>query len=343
MPRDTIGEKFSRGSILDVAKPMESAIIQGSAGRCPYLFKDPFKPLQFVHFSDIHGLQDGWNRIMTFTNHYKDYISFAIHTGDFSGTAADWHDMYGRGIPCERPVLNCIGNHDRAGAQSTPEQTAKELVHSQIFKHTDGWDVTYMDGKGSMTYYKDFPESNIRLIVLDLYFDVEEQIEWLKALLARSKEEGVHVITATHQPTDDLTEIPDTTFTSIMDWSQIDEQFRGDYPIRYTPFEDSIADFIDAGGNYICHLSGHHHRPYFGYTKRGVLNVSVGEANAWGIWQDAKRIFDTEAYDSFNVVSVDVNTGLIRMVRIGNDLDYYLRRQSLLCYDYENKKVIYNG
>ena len=58
-------------NIIDIAKPMESAIIQGSLARCPFLFKDPFKPLQFVHFSDVHSMLDPWDRIMTFINHYE--------------------------------------------------------------------------------------------------------------------------------------------------------------------------------------------------------------------------------------------------------------------------------
>lgn len=343
MPRDTIGEKFALDDILDVAKPMEAAIIQGSAGRSPFLFKDPYKPLQFVHTADMHGLQDPWNRMIRFTNYYKDYLSFAIHTGDFSGTAADWNDVCARAIPCDRPILQSTGNHDRADAQKIAGDGAKALVHSHIFNHTEDWDVTYMDCDYPMAYYKDFPESNIRLIVLDLYFDVDEQIKWLTTLLNRSKEEGVSVMTATHQPTANIVEFPDTTFTTAIDWSQVYKDYQGDYPIVHTDFEEPIADFIDAGGDYICHLSGHHHRPYFGYTERGVLNLSVGVGNPWGNWNDSKRVFDSEAYDSFNVVSVDVNTHLLRIIRIGNDLDYYLRRQSLLTYDYKNKKVIYNG
>ena len=46
MPRDTIGEKFALDDILDVAKPMEAAIIQGSSGRSPFF--NPAKVLVTV-------------------------------------------------------------------------------------------------------------------------------------------------------------------------------------------------------------------------------------------------------------------------------------------------------
>lgn len=343
MSRDTIGEKFAKGSILDAVKPLEPAIIQGAGGRSPYIFKDPYQPLQFVHFSDNHGLMDSWNRTLTFADHYQKYLSFVLHTGDGSGTSADFVDMYERCVPCGIPVMNCTGNHDRAGAVDTPERTAKELVWSHLFTTGDSWGVNFMDCDFPMAYYKDFPESNVRLIVLDLYFDLDKQCEWLRGLLAEAMEKGLHVFTATHQPTDTLVDFPETTFTTAMDWSQVAPGYQGDAPIVYTPFEDPIADFVEAGGNYICHLSGHHHRPYFGYTKRGVLNLSVAASNDWSNWNDSKRVFDSEAYDCFNVVSVDTNTNLLRVIHIGNDLDYYLRRQTLLSFDYKEKKVIFNG
>ena len=342
MPKRTnIGELKMRESILDIAKPMESAIIQGASGRMPLLFKDPYTPLQFVHFSDIHSIRDHWDRILNFINHYKSYLSFGIHTGDYvSGTLEGWVDLYGYGIPCERPVLNCIGNHDRA---TDDHKGAKKVdVAARIFNHTEDWEVTFMEGEGSMTYYKDFPESGIRLIVLDNYYDVEAQILWLRELLARSLAEGVHVITAAHQPTAPLTEIPDTTFTTVMDWSAVLPQYRADAPIYPTAFDGPIGDFIDAGGHFVCHLCGHHHRDYFGYTARGVLNIAIEAASCWSNWNDTRRVFDTRSCDCFNVTSVDVNTGILRIARIGNNVDYYLRHKNVLCYDYINKKVIYN-
>ena len=44
-------------SILELNRDVEPLIIQGSASRTPYFrpkFDDRYKPLQFVHFSDIH-------------------------------------------------------------------------------------------------------------------------------------------------------------------------------------------------------------------------------------------------------------------------------------------------
>ena len=338
MKRYGPGEVEATLSIIDVAKQMEPAIIQGSAGRCPQLFGDKYKPLQFVHFSDIHGDLDGWDRIMTMINYYQDYISCSLHTGDYvSGTIDGWVDMYEWGVPCEHPIYNCIGNHDRAGSKS------KQRVRDSIFNHTENWEATFMDVEASMTYYKDFPDANVRLIVVDNYYDVEAQIAWLRELLARSLAEGVHVITAAHQPTAPIVDAPNTAFHTALNWDEVAPSYRADSPIYPTLFDGPIGDFIDAGGHFIAHLCGHHHRDYFGYTARGVLNIAVGEGNSWGNWQDCLRDYDTLAYDTFNVMSVDTNTGLLRLVRIGNDADYYLRKKRTLSFDYVNKKMIYTG
>ena len=323
-------------SILDIAKPMEKAIIQGAFQRCPFLFKDPYKPLQFVHFSDVHSMLDPWDRIMTFINHYEEYLSFGIHTGDYCGGAIEQYtDMYEYGVPTDLPVFNCTGNHDRA--TDAHVSATKEQVHARLFNRTKKWGVNFMDCDYPMAYYKDFPESNVRLIALDLYFDIEEQILWLKNLLAEAKEKGLHVFTAMHQPTSTLAEFPETTFHTALDWESVNG------PVLPTPFEDPIADFVEAGGNYICNLCGHHHHDLFGYTERGVLNVAVEMATCWAPWDDSNRVFDTRSYDCFNVTSVDTNAGILRLIRIGNNVDYYLRRKTTFCYDYVNKKVIYNG
>lgn len=323
-------------NIIDIAKPMESAIIQGSLARCPFLFKDPFKPLQFVHFSDVHSMLDPWDRIMTFINHYEDYLSFGIHTGDYcAGTIEEYTDLYEYGVPTNLPVFTCTGNHDRAAKDH--HTVTKEEVYTHLFNRSKKWNVNFMDCAFPMAYYKDFSESNVRLIALDLYFDVEEQISWLTDLLAEAKASGMHVITAMHQPTSTIVNHPETTFHTAFQWGSVGG------PVVSTPFEDPIASFVESGGNYVCNLCGHHHHDLFGYTERGVLNVAVEMATCWAPWDDSNRVFDTRSYDCFNVTSVDVNTGVLRLIRIGNNVDYYLRRKTTFCYDYVNKKVVYNG
>lgn len=64
--------------------------------------------LQFVHCSDSHTVAEPWSRMVEYVNHYKDYISFVLHTGDYCGGSREQYvDFYGTCAPCRRPIYNC--------------------------------------------------------------------------------------------------------------------------------------------------------------------------------------------------------------------------------------------
>ena len=330
-------------NIIELNRDMESFIIQGSATRSNFFkkkFEDKFVPLQFVHFSDIHAVLDLWNRIVEYINHYEKYISFGIHTGDYCGNNQQlFVDFYNYGTQCERPIYNCVGNHDTLIARTdwtvNPDksETFKRLFAPMPDSSAD---VKFMPGEYSMTYFKDFPESNIRMIVLNLYYDIDEQTEWLKGLLTDAKEKGLSVITAMHEATAEIVNSFGVSFHTLNDYTALEGKF------EETPFESIIADFINDGGEHICHLAGHYHHDLFGVTEKGVLNTVVPCATNWNGWCDGKREKGTRTYDCFNVVSVDTNLGLLKICRIGDNCDHYLREKKVLCFDFRNRKVIAN-
>ncbi len=207
------------------------------------------------------------------------------------------------------------------------------MTHGLLFNHTENWDVTFMEGEHSMAYFRDFPASNIRLIVLDVYYDVEHQKTWLQERLAEALAQGLHVITATHEPSAPITNPLDVTFQTLMDCG----------PGGVMPYEELIAAFIEQGGIHICNLAGHNHADYFGYTDRGVLNIAVECGTSWPGWCDSKRVRGTRTYDCFNVMGINVDEGILKLIRVGDNADYFLRMKRALCYDYICRKVIFNG
>lgn len=327
------GELLEIESIIDVNRDVESFVIQGSASQTPFIRKNQYEPLQFVHLSDVHAVLELWERMVRYVNHYSDYIAFALHTGDYCGdNQQQYADLYARATPCKRPVLNCVGNHDTITGEAWVK-TTKEEPWKRLFNHTEDWDARFMDCPHSMSYYKDFPDSNIRLIVLDQYYDLDEQALWLEALLADAMEKKLWVITAMHEPTADITDPVDVYFQTVLEYAHISP----------CVFDGIIGSFIANGGQYICNLCGHEHHDLFGYTASGVLNVAVECACDWAGWCDGRRVRGTKTYDSFNVVTVDVDLGLLKLVRIGNNCDLFLRQKRVLCYDYRRQKVIANG
>ncbi|MBQ4050215.1 MAG: hypothetical protein IJD13_01160 [Oscillospiraceae bacterium] len=319
-------------SILSLNKDVEPFVIQASALRTEFLGND-YDILQFVHLSDLHANLEAWNRMVEYVNHYKDYISFGLHTGDYcGGIQEEFHDCYVEGEPCVRPILNCVGNHDTVSGH-TGKMEGPDIPHRQLFGHTENWGAVFMPGEYSMTYYRDFPESNIRLVVLNLYYDLEEQVEWLKRILDDTREKGMHLLTAMHEPSAQITDKFDVTFQSL----NVTE------PNDTHVFDAVIAEFKAKGGIHITNLVGHNHADNFGFTDNGVLNTIVECAADWAGWCDGKRVRGTRTYDCFNVVSVDVNRGIFKLVRVGDNADHYLRIKRTLCYDYIHGKVIFNG
>lgn len=332
--------------IISLNKDIEQYVIQASRSRSSKQFGDKTVPLTFVHTSDIHAVQSVWDRMAEFINHYSDNISFALHTGDYcGGSQKKYIDMY-LGTPCKRTVYNCVGNHDCVTGEGGWQLADKASVHNLLFNHTDGWDVSFMDCPYSMSYYKDFNESNLRLIVLDDYYDTWQTRVWLRKLLNDALEKGIHVITAQHEPTDYVGNTYNTAFHTLDDYNSVFKEYERkrinfDFDHRgRVLYEDIIAEFIQNGGNFVCNLAGHDHVDEFGLTAAGVLNVVVQNATTWDALGDTSRVIGTRSEDCFNVVSVDTALGLLKLVRVGANVDHYLRSRTALTFDYINKKVI---
>ena len=319
--------------ILETNRDVEPFVIQAAATETPLLHHCNFEPLTFVHFSDVHAVQELWNRIVEYINYYRDYIAFGLHTGDYCGDNQDqWNDLYAEGTPGVKPILNCVGNHDTIQGPQW-QKTQKEDAWRRLFRHTEDWDASFLDCPNSMSYYRDFPDSNVRLIVLDQYYDLEQQKQWLREQLNDAQQKGLWVITAMHEPTAEVVDTPGVTFHTLTKFGSLGT----------SPFESVLSEFIAAGGNYICNFCGHEHHDLFGYTAGGVLNVAVECACDWVGWCDGKRVRGTKTYDCFNVVSVDADLHVLKLVRVGNNADYYLRKKQVLCYDYQKRNVIFNG
>lgn len=332
-------EQLPIPSVAELNRDMEPYVIQAAKGRNP-LFEDPYQVLQFVHFTDIHHMLELWNRLIEYVNTYSDYIQFALHTGDYVGCSHTEYycDLYGKGISCNRPLLNCVGNHDFVKSYAHPYSTPKETYEACFPKSTDDWGVTFMEGEYKMNYYKDFPESNLRLIVLDYYFGGDAQLVWFEHLLEDARQKGMHVITAAHEMTQRMVEELDVPFQTYDDfWTAKRKTF--DH-LEAFGADRLIAEFKQKGGIHVCHLAGNEHTEYFGITERGVLNVIAPCGSYANHRSDCERVRGTRTYDCFNVVAVDTNVNVLKLIRIGNNVDPYLRTRKALCWDYKNGKMI---
>jgi len=327
--------------IVELNRDVEDYVLQAGHPRSRHSFKqEDARPLTLLHLSDIHANRTAWERMVAYANHYQEYIDLVLHTGDYcGGSQKQYVDMY-TVADCALPLYNCVGNHDcTTGDWSLAD---KALAHRLLFNHTEGWDVTFMDVPHAMSYYKDFPDSRIRLIVLDDYYHVFETRQWLRALLAEAREQGLHVITAQHEPTGPIEDTYGALFQTRDDYRAVfeaNELRRKTYAYDHRNrvlYEDILAEHSRLGGILVCNLAGHDHVDQFGCSPRGVLNVAVQNATCCHMLGDMRRVPGTRSEDCFNVVSVDTTLGLLKVVRIGAHVDHYLRSHRAMCFDYRN-------
>jgi len=338
-------------NIIELNKDVEQFVIQSVVPRSKYVFAkdggDKYEPLAFVHTADVHAVAEIWSRMSEYINYYSNYISFGLHTGDYCGGSQKLYtDFYAECTPCQKPIYNCVGNHDCFSGEGEWSLGEKSVTHGLLFNHTNDWDVEFMDCPYSMSYYKDIPKSGVRLIVLDDYYNVEDTRQWLKGVLDEAITHGLHVITAQHEPTGYIVKDFGVKFNTQDDYISAQKKAEA---ARTAPafdwrgrklFEDVIADFIARGGMFVCNLAGHDHIDQFGLTERGILNVVIACGTTWDKLCDLKRVKGTKSMDCFNVVAVDADLGLLKLVRVGANVDHYLRKKTALCFDYINKKVI---
>lgn len=106
-------------------------------------------------------------------------------------------------------------------------------------------------------------------------------------------------------------------------------------------FGDIINSWVENGGKYVAWLSGHTHYDMMQYPAKypELLNITCDQAgNLRGNNSTDRSVVDN--HYCANYYSFDTQNGLIKIVRVGLNLNRSLRSISTLCYDYINKKVI---
>ncbi len=297
--------------------------------------------LQFIHFADVHRSLTPWNRVVGYYNEYSQYIDFAVHAGDYVGAYnstqdGNYNDLYTIGTQSTKPIYNVAGNHDYYKVAGGSEKLDKAEVINTLFNKTDDWNVTYKDGEAVNTsYYRDFPEQKVRFIVLDNYYDEAGQVEWLQGLLTEAKTLGYHVLTSMHEPTAKIVTPLDTSFHCSIEQTS---------SFRTSLFDQVIGDFIADGGSFIANLTGHWHVDFAGYSENGVLNITVEIASAGAVGAEQldgrPQLQGERGYDAFNVINVNTETGVLEIVRIGNNSDSIGREKTSLKFDYLKGTII---
>lgn len=302
----------------------------------------PNSLVSFLHFSDLHGQQENLERIIAFSEKYDSFITDILSSGDqIYNDITNSFDFW-NAAGAEK-VLLAIGNHDAWKTNVGPNEDPASAsdCYTKYFGNISQWGVT-SPGNGLCYYYKDYNTGGsypVRLIVIDCMHIDSAQTAWFTSLLADAKTNGYTVIVMSHYSPSVMNKVTfdnDSTFTCI-EGSRTNTNYA-----TVEPFELLVKDFIDGGGKFACWLTGHMHWDFFGLSEHGQPIVCVECATTLRTDRYDARVIGTKTQDSFNIISFDIYKGIMRIARIGNDMDRYMRPKVTMCYDYVNKAGIFN-
>ena len=284
--------------------------------------------LSLLHFSDIHGNSTNLSRIVEFKNAYRNLIKDAVCTGDMTANVFSDGMTFWNNVDGAEKIMMCIGNHDVAvsGDYSHYGVTVEQAYNQFFAPYIANWNCVYESGK---TYwYKDYSTEKIRLIALDYLLtgdDATAQNAWLATALSGAKTNGYAVVGIEHTPPATRTKI-NTTFTSLLN----------DYGGTFgSPYMQTVQDFIDNDGVFLCWLGGHTHVDYVEYNPNYPAQPFIIVTSAKGAtgYEDGNRIVGDRSRDAFNVVFLDAGSKLVKLVRVGQDRDAQLRHIDTLTLD----------
>ena len=302
------------------------------------------KILTLSVLTDIHAFDMEFKRYIRFTDAYKDYVDDRLCLGDVVRDNFSQDFTYWTNNPDADSILMVLGNHDASTNENGQYVLQPALsCYNKYFKDLIGnWNVTQPTGasaNGLCYYYKDYTDSNIRLIVLDCMHYTDAQNDWLISTLASAKTAGLHVICAKHYNVSrDLTKVAGNFYDPDLGFGKL---VIGD--TNNNKAQTAVSDFQTAGGNFVCWLTGDAHYDAIGeLTMNGhkQLCVTFENAGCHDAWGDVARVVGEKSEDSFNIVSVDTYSKLLKIVRVGNNMNRFLQPKQYMCYNYQTNEVI---
>ena len=109
------------------------------------------------------------------------------------------------------------------------------------------------------------------------------------------------------------------------------------------PLADVVQTWVDKGVKFVVWLTGHCHRDMLYYPVKypGLLCLTIDQAGNLRGNSVTDRGEDLESRFCANYYGIDTQDGLFKIVRLGLSMTRYITQKDVLCYDYINRKVIF--
>lgn len=317
-----------------------------------------YETLTILCSTDVHGMKEPLFNFLNFYRKYRDYIDDMISVGDLLG------NQYGPEtdkLPFDdlkdfEKVMCAIGNHDVYNYNNGATNAGKHYGHSEYWapniakydrflKNRKYWSIVSpisVDNPDSphykaCYYYKDYPSSKIRLVVLDNMDLSTSQIEWFSNVINEARYENLQVMCISHIP------MGKETGLTPFDCNWVGDHLYS-YGQRDDSFLDIIDDFIANDGTFICWIHGHYHYEEIGIytTHPKQIYIILPCTMTRDIHQDVVRLSNNASIDNFNVISIEPHNKYIRMVKVGCKYDRNLKHRDSIILDYgsDEKHVV---
>lgn len=160
-------------------------------------------------------------------------------------------------------------------------------------------------------------------------------MKWFENALNSALASGLNVMVANHYPLPNFEKIS-CNFTSI------DKDGGSGY--KTGKYQVKIADFKHKGGSFICFIGGHMHGDLIGvntiYSDQLCICIDALSRTQSNQYSDTQRTTDTKSQDLANALIVDTSSKVIKIIRIGANIDRYLRFKNSITINYENLNII---
>lgn len=304
--------------------------------------------LNIAFFTDVHYDIENIKKYLDFTS--TQGVDLMLFGGDlvedYWSESFDSLDEFAS-LRRANQILLTVGNHD-AWEDSYNNMASKTDVYQKMFKpFVSNWGVIQPDDaeeNGLMYYYKDISNCGIRLIVLDcMYYDAQEQ-SWFESVLADAISNSLSVIICSHYQAQAITQFKAKGFASL-ETVQSDKMNYDDYaPVK------AVNTFVKNGGKFICWLSGHTHLDNIGLLNNkyqeddpplvGFVCACASHQSGQVAYCDSARISNTLSQQAFDLLTIDTYSKKIRVARIGDNLDCYMRVRNFMTIDYEECNLL---
>ena len=293
-------------------------------------------------------------RFLRFADKYEKYIDDLINTGDtvlglYTDGVAGYEAIDGVG-----DIINVIGNHDTREGDDWQAHIGLDAYNLLIAPHVASWGVTQPADaatEGYCYFYKDYAAKNIRAVFVDIMGYDSTEDTWLASVLASAKEAGYHVVIFVHfagaRSTSEEEEAVFSkvacNYTSLYPLGTSSEGLTG-YNSGAYMMNDTVADFITAGGKFIGFVQGHYHTDFVAKVAKypGQLIYSIGAAKA-GEMRDFNHVVGTRDQDEFQIVSIDTVNTIVKLFKVGAYYDRFGRSKGSVCVDYSTGEVLGEG